>query len=287
MLPRVVNEKDAEEARIWALQSLSVAAKLTRQLTKLVVGMNSSTLDGNVRNTQTNDWNEIPPQQIFEVANHQKYRFLSEVGKHTITGEGNKLNFVRLPGRKSVKKNERTPTRKTNSRILPSRLRSNLESQSGKKTSKKQEFSRSEQVSDHPMIINQMQDLSRLTDLKSEEILTPKTGVRQGKCLKPDVSDNGSLSTKVEKNNSYLKRKIAYEFNFKDYFMNSDKVRYTYQSRMNIKPNERFRNKKRSLRSWWAIPSTKRGVNSGNSVRTIRYCLDDQNIFIETREGME
>jgi hypothetical protein len=52
---------------------------------------------------------------------------LSEVGKRTINNSANdNLNFVKLPGRKSVKKEERTPTRAGNSYILPSRLRGNF-----------------------------------------------------------------------------------------------------------------------------------------------------------------
>lgn len=48
---------------------------------------------------------EVPPQQIFDVNDYQKYRFLSEVGKRTINGAGanDNLNFIRLPGRKSTK----------------------------------------------------------------------------------------------------------------------------------------------------------------------------------------
>lgn len=48
---------------------------------------------------------EIPPQQIFDMNDHQKYRFLSEIGKRTINGiaGGENLNFVKLPGRKSIK----------------------------------------------------------------------------------------------------------------------------------------------------------------------------------------
>lgn len=108
---------------------------------------------------------EIPPQQIFDVKDHKKYRFLSEMGKRTINGvaANENLNFIKIPGRKSVKKDERTPTRVGNTYILPSRLRgnSNVYKDVRKKSLKKgTDMSRSflDSSTDHPMIINQMKE---------------------------------------------------------------------------------------------------------------------------------
>lgn len=170
---------------------------------------------------------------------------MSEVGKRTINGAAanENLNFVRLPGRKSVKKDERTPSKGNNSHILPSRLRGNYDSQkeSRKKSMKRKKegnHSMGDHFQKHPMIINQIQDSvnhSRLSESKWMDMLTPKSGRREGKTLKTakshhskvisetrGTSDNEWLSTKVDKNTNYLQCKIAYDFNLDDYFSNSD-----------------------------------------------------------------
>ena len=185
---------------------------------------------------------EIPPQQIFDVNEHKKYRFLSEVGKRTINGAaGNEnLNFVKLPGRKSVKKDEKTPTKIGNSYILPSRLRgnSNVYKDVRKKSMNKESMQHINNTfidhshhHNHPMIINQMNEgsnLSRLSDNNHINVLTPKTGVREMKVLKTAksqksqtntntkvTSENESFSTQIEKTSSSIKKQVAHDITSK------------------------------------------------------------------------
>ena len=148
-----------------------------------------------------------------------------------------------------LNKDDRSPQRATNSHILPSRLRGNYDNQkesrrrsNRKKNGKIANHSLGEHLQNHPMIINQIQDSvnhSRLSESKCVDILTPKSGLREGKALKTakshhskvisdtrGTSDNDTSSTKVEKTSNYLQCKIAYNFNLDDYFNHSEnKVR--------------------------------------------------------------
>lgn len=91
------------------------------------------------------------------------------------------LNFLRQGGRKSVCKEEKTPSRTNKSHVIPSRLRTKSEKQSDTKI--KLGFSkRSNDVyirtEEHPMIINRMQEssnLSRLSDIRTNtaNVATP------------------------------------------------------------------------------------------------------------------
>lgn len=90
------------------------------------------------------------------------------------------------------------------------------------------------------MIINQMQDpssVSRIGENKYMDVLTPKSGIRELRGLKTDksaksqcesnprgISTNDSSNLNVNKNNSFLKSKVAYEFNSKEFFVHSEKV---------------------------------------------------------------
>lgn len=219
----------------------------------------------------------MPLQQIFEVNQHNKYRFLSEGTKRTIcntTGYDNP-NFVKLPGRKSVKKEERTPTKVTTTNILPFKIRGNESVKEDRQKHFKKKYSKEvnsvlgDRFQEHPMIINQMNNpktASRLSENPGIQVLTPRSTIRDQKSLKTTKSYNSNTaadsnkvvsdleisSLKVDKNKSYLKRKIAYEFNIKDYFTKSDKVRiegYMYSQLLPTTWDSSCKNKRLILRN--------------------------------------
>ena len=120
---------------------------------------------------------EIPHQQLFDVTSYQKYRFLSEVGKRNMTGinTNENLNFFRQGGRKSVCKEEKTPSRSSKSHAIPSRLRTKSEKQPENKI--KLGFSKRSneayiRTEEHPMIINRMQESTNFSRLSEKRTNT-------------------------------------------------------------------------------------------------------------------
>jgi hypothetical protein len=145
----------------------------------------------------------VPIQQIFEVNQHNKYRFLSESKKRTISNNGyDNPNFVKLPGRKSVKKEERTPTKIATNNILPFKIRGNESVKEDrqkyfKKYSKEVTPVLGDRFQEHPMIINQMNNpktFSRLSEDPSIQVLTPKSTIREQKALKTTKSYNSNTA---------------------------------------------------------------------------------------------
>ena len=146
---------------------------------------------------------EIPHQQLFDVTSYQKYRFLSEVGKRNITGisTSDNLNFFRQGGRKSVCKEEKTPSRASKSHIIPSRLRTKSEKAPDNKI--KLGFSKRSnetyiRTEEHPMIINRMQEstnFSRLSDKRTgtASVATPVNANKDGRRMGFENSYNPSI----------------------------------------------------------------------------------------------
>lgn len=109
-----------------------------------------------------------------------------------------------------------------------------------RKNAKDTNYSMINNTHDHPMIINQMQDpssVSKIGESKLMDVLTPKSGVREFRGLKTDqsaksqcesnprgISTNDSSNLNINKNNSFLKSKVAYDFNPKEFFVHSEKV---------------------------------------------------------------
>jgi hypothetical protein len=136
----------------------------------------------------------VPLQQIFEVNEHHKHRFLSEVTKRTISNNGcDNLNFVKYHGRKSIKKDERTPSRTGAINILPFKIKGNESVKEdrpkffNKKYSKEITSGLADRFHEHPMIINQMSNprtISRLSESNPVTVPIPVSPIRDVKLLR-------------------------------------------------------------------------------------------------------
>lgn len=131
------------------------------------------------------------------------------------------LNFWRQNGRKSVWKEEKTPSRASKSHVIPSRLRNKSEKQSDTKI--KLGFSKNLndvyiRTEEHPMIINRMQDsanMSRLSEKRSNtaNVASPANGSKDGDRMSFENSYNPSVLINSKwtcKYHSSLYNKIIY-----------------------------------------------------------------------------